>query len=163
MRLLVTFLTVAVLLIEISNAVQLDEASANQLRSLEGLIGDAVSNIENLKVDLQEAVLYDEFHNPESVLSNVTRVIQKLQEITSTTESLLLHSQFERYRTIIAAIRIINSTCARMAIELERVRPIIGPGTLSDETQEKASDVSQHLNVGQVLLERYLAILMDTS
>ncbi|XP_055549302.1 uncharacterized protein LOC129732439 [Wyeomyia smithii] len=163
MRALVSFLAAVLLVVEISVAVQLDEVPGNQLQTLEALIGDALVNVGKLETDLQEALSLNRFSNVESVSADVTGLAQKLQGITNTTETLLQHSQYERYRTIIAAIRIINSTCARMAIELERVLPLIVPGTFTYEMLEKTADVKQHLSVGQVLLKRYLAMLIDTS
>ncbi|XP_058452328.1 uncharacterized protein LOC131430999 [Malaya genurostris] len=163
MRPIVTFVVVILCVMKITSTVSLGESPTDQILKVENSVGKILLSLNKLRGNLKEALAAGRIVNPKSIITTASGVVQELTETSNITETLLQHSQYEQYRTITSSLRIIHNTCARLAIELEKVIPIVESGTFSDELLEKTVNINQQMDVGHNLLKRYLQILIETS
>ncbi|XP_058825463.1 uncharacterized protein LOC131685618 [Topomyia yanbarensis] len=163
MRAILTFVAAVVFVLKITSAVTLDEGPTDQIVKLESLVGETLLVLKKLIDELKGALAAGQFNGSSSIAETAAGTVQGLQLISNITETLLQHSQYERYRTITSSLRIIHNTCARLAIELEKLIPIVEAGKFSDESLVTAANINQQMDVGHNLLKRYLQMLIETS
>ncbi|KAL9707582.1 hypothetical protein quinque_011100 [Culex quinquefasciatus] len=98
--------------------VPLKDGSGTQIGQLEDEIGDALLALVRLQGQFQGGLRDGQFKSSWLVARTVNETIEMLNTVANLTQTLLQHSQFQQYRTITSAIRIVHNTSTRVLTTL---------------------------------------------
>lgn len=144
--------------------VPLKDGSGTQIGQLEDEIGDALLALVRLQGQFQGGLRDGQFKSSWLVARTVNETIEMLNTVANLTQTLLQHSQFQQYRTITSAIRIVHNTSTRLVLELERALPVISAGGKFDvRARSKLTSVKETIDVSYKLIKQYFEVMITKS